>query len=138
MENPLDAASREGLDPRRSAGVSDRSAKAKEKDAGSQRAARIAEYLTQEQQNADPLEANLATMNAEMMRLTGALGGDVERKLAAGSDPASLLPELGTYLKFVKQVAQFAQLPQRLKIGRAHLEAIRSAASGEISQELPK
>ena len=78
---------------------------------------RVSDYLTSSLAKADPLEANIGSINSGLMRLALSLDDIIERAVGAGPQTVegleNVMPAIDTHLRVTRQVDRFAQLELR-------------------------
>lgn len=80
-----------------------------------ERLALICAFQNQALQRADPLAANLAVLNADLLQFAYRLRQSMEESLTGSpADYAELAPLIELYLRCVRQVDRLAQIDQRL------------------------
>jgi len=86
---------------------------------------RLADYVTQSLEVADPFEASVGAVNADLMliahRFRQALGEALEKPPENLEELAEFMPSVDGYLRIVKQVDRMSQLALKLKTANASL-----------------
>jgi hypothetical protein len=97
-------------------------------DVADRRTARIAEYLAHSLDYADPLQANVGAVNADLLLMADRLRQLLEAApWASLEDFDDLKPAIDSLLRIHKQIDRFAQLETRLG---ANADAAPQAAAG--------